>query len=112
MEKKVKRLRDVVLRVPGYKSQSSRFDSRRYQTFWELVGLERAPLSLVSTIEELLERKGSGFCLESQEYGHGDLPQWPRGTPLSAKVSINFPTSDGLSVGIVGSRTKATELFS
>jgi hypothetical protein len=25
--------------------------------FWEVVGLERGPLSLLSTIEELLERK-------------------------------------------------------
>jgi hypothetical protein len=31
------------------------FDFRRYQIFWEVVGLER--LSLVSTFEELLERK-------------------------------------------------------
>jgi hypothetical protein len=34
------------------------------------VGLERGPLSLVSTIEELLERKGRGFGLENQDYGH------------------------------------------
>jgi hypothetical protein len=33
------------------------FDSRRYQIFWEVVGLERDPLSVVSTIEELLGRK-------------------------------------------------------
>jgi hypothetical protein len=33
------------------------FDSRRYQIFWEVVGLERGPLSLVSTTEELLDRK-------------------------------------------------------
>jgi hypothetical protein len=33
------------------------FDSRRYQIFWEVVGLERGALSLVSTIEELLDRK-------------------------------------------------------
>jgi hypothetical protein len=33
------------------------FDSRPYQIFWEVVGLEFGPLSLVSTIEELLERK-------------------------------------------------------
>jgi hypothetical protein len=33
------------------------FDSRRYHIFWEVVGLERGPLSLVSTNEELLERK-------------------------------------------------------
>jgi hypothetical protein len=35
----------------------SGFDSRNYQIFWEVVGLERSPLSLVSTTEELLERK-------------------------------------------------------
>jgi hypothetical protein len=44
------------------------FDSRRYQVFCEVVGLERGPLSLVSTIEELLEGKGSGSGLEIQEY--------------------------------------------
>jgi hypothetical protein len=31
------------------------FDSRRYQIFREVVGLERGPLSLVSTLEELLK---------------------------------------------------------
>jgi hypothetical protein len=36
------------------------------------VGLERGPLSLVSTIEELLERKSSGSDLESREYGSRD----------------------------------------
>jgi hypothetical protein len=35
------------------------------------VGLERGPLSLVSTIEELLERS-SGSGLENREYGRGD----------------------------------------
>jgi hypothetical protein len=33
------------------------------------VGLERGPLSLVSIIEELLERKSSGSGLENREYG-------------------------------------------
>jgi hypothetical protein len=37
--------------------QRSVFDSRRYQIFWEVVGLERGPLIVVSAIEELLERK-------------------------------------------------------
>jgi hypothetical protein len=37
--------------------QMSGFDSRGYQIFWEVVGLERGPLSLVSAIEELFERK-------------------------------------------------------
>jgi hypothetical protein len=35
--------------------QRSGFDSRRYQAFWEVVGLERGPLSLMSTTEELTE---------------------------------------------------------
>jgi hypothetical protein len=51
------------------------------------VDLERGPLSLVSTIEELLERKSSGSGLEAEnmavEIHHADKP-------LSAKVGINF----------------------
>jgi hypothetical protein len=35
--------------------------------------LERGPLSLVSTIEELLEREGIGSGLEIREYGREDL---------------------------------------
>jgi hypothetical protein len=37
------------------------------------VGLERGPLDLMSTIEELFERKRSGSGLENREYGHKDL---------------------------------------
>jgi hypothetical protein len=36
------------------------------------MGLERGPLSLVGTTEELLERKSSGSGLESREYGRSD----------------------------------------
>jgi hypothetical protein len=43
-------------------------DSQCYQIFWEVVGLEQSPLSLMSTIEELLERC-SGSLLEIQDYG-------------------------------------------
>jgi hypothetical protein len=60
--------------------QRSRFDSRRYHIFWEVVGLERSPLSLVSTIEELLGRKSSGSGLESRDYGRRDPSRWPHGT--------------------------------
>jgi hypothetical protein len=52
--------------------QKSGFDSRRYQIFGEVVGLECGPLSLVSTTEELLGRKSSGSGLESREYGRRD----------------------------------------
>jgi hypothetical protein len=50
----------LVVRVPGYRSRNPGFDSRRYQIFWEVVGLERGPLSLVRITEELLEWKSSG----------------------------------------------------
>jgi hypothetical protein len=36
------------------------------------VGLERDPLSLVTTIEELLGRKSSDSGLETREYGRRD----------------------------------------
>jgi hypothetical protein len=36
------------------------------------VGLERGPLSLVSTIEVQLERKSSGSGLDTREYGRRD----------------------------------------
>jgi hypothetical protein len=48
------------------------FGTRRYQIFLKVVGLERGPLSLVSAIEALLERKSSGFGLENREYGRKD----------------------------------------
>jgi hypothetical protein len=38
----------------------------------KVVGLERGPLSLVSTIEELLGRKSNVSGLVSREYGRGD----------------------------------------
>jgi hypothetical protein len=34
--------------------------------------VEQGPLSLVSTIEELLEKKSSGSGLENRDYGHRD----------------------------------------
>jgi hypothetical protein len=63
--------------------QRSGFDSRRYQIIWEVVGLERGPFSLVSTIEELLGRKCSGSGIENREYGSRDPSRWPRGTLYS-----------------------------
>jgi hypothetical protein len=50
------RLCGLVVRVPGYKSRGPGFDSRHYQIFREVEGLERGPLSLVRITEELLER--------------------------------------------------------
>jgi hypothetical protein len=66
------------------------FDSLHYQIFWEVVGLERGPLSLVSTIEELLERKSSGSGLEIRDYDSRDLLTLTTWYTLSTKVSTIF----------------------
>jgi hypothetical protein len=59
-----------VVRVLDYRSRGPGFDSWALQK--KVVGLERGALSLVSTTEELLDRKSSGSCLENREYGRRD----------------------------------------
>jgi hypothetical protein len=81
--------------------QRSELDSRSYQVFWEVVGLEWGPLSLVSIIEELLGRNASGSGLESREYD--TKPLYPQ------NLTLTSPTIGGRSVGIVRSQTQATE---
>jgi hypothetical protein len=73
------------------------FNSWRYQIFLVVVGLERGPFSLMSSIDDLLGRKSSGSSQENRDYSRRDLPCWPCNTPLSAKVG---PTSGGRLVGI------------
>jgi hypothetical protein len=68
------------------------------------VGLERGPLSLVSTIEELLKRKSSGSGLENREYGSRDPSRLPCGTHYPQNLALTSPISGVLSVGIVRSR--------
>jgi hypothetical protein len=57
-----------VVRVLGHRSIGP--DS--IPDFCEVVGLERGPLSLVSTTEELLGRNSSCAGLERREYGRRD----------------------------------------
>jgi hypothetical protein len=91
--------------------QRSGFDSRRYQILWEVVRLERGPLTLVSTTEELLERKNSDSSLENREYGRRHPSRRPRGTLYQQMLALTSPTSGGRSVCIVRSWTQAMEFL-
>jgi hypothetical protein len=94
-------LPSVHIRIPGLgqsawlQIQRSGFDSPRYYIFWEVVGLERGPLSLVSITEEQFERKSSGSGLESREYESEDPLRWPCGTLYPQTVALTSPTSGG-----------------
>jgi hypothetical protein len=65
--------------------------------FLEVVGLERGPLSLASTTEELLGRKSSGSGLGSRDYGPGDRPRLPFDTLYPQTLALTSPTSGGRS---------------
>jgi hypothetical protein len=53
--------------VPGYRSRDHWFNSRRYQMFREVVGLERGPLSLVIITEDLLNGKVEALGVENRD---------------------------------------------
>jgi hypothetical protein len=54
------------------------------------VGLERGPLSLVSTIEKLLGRKSSGSGLENRGYSRRRSAVLTMQHPYIRKVGTNF----------------------
>jgi hypothetical protein len=93
-------------RVPGYRSRGPRFDSRCYQIFWEVVGLERGPLSLMRIIEELFEWKSSGSGQENRINDRGDPLRWPHDTLYLQRLALTSPTSGSRLVGIIRLRTK------
>jgi hypothetical protein len=108
---------DIILQIINTSGQSSclqiqrpGFDSRRYQIFWEVVGLERGPLSHVSTIEELLEIiRHSDSGLENRDYGRRNPSRWSRATLYPQTLALTSATSVGRSVGIVRWWTQVTE---
>jgi hypothetical protein len=90
------------------RKERSRFHSRRYQIFCEVVVMERGPLILVS-ITELPGRKSSCSGLENRDYGCRDPRRWPLDTLYPEKLAITSSTSGGHSGGIVRSRTQPTQ---
>jgi hypothetical protein len=105
------RLCGLVVRVHSCGSRGPGFDSRHYQILRVVMVLERDTLSPVSTNEELLERNISGWGLETREYGHEDPLRWLRDTICPQKLPLISSTSGGRLVGMIHSRTKATELW-
>jgi hypothetical protein len=72
------------------------------------VGLERGPLSLVSTTEELLDRKVTAPDYKTENTAVG-IRHADHVAPLLQKLAITSPTSGGRSVGIVRSQTQTME---
>jgi hypothetical protein len=100
----------LAVKVPGYRSRGPCSIPGATRFFRE-VGLERGPLSLVSTIEELLGRNNSGSGLENRDNGRRGHSRWLRDTLYPQLLALTSPTSGGRSIAIVRTRTKATELY-
>jgi hypothetical protein len=74
------------------------------------VGLDRGPLSLVRSLEELHEQKSSGSRSRKQRLTAVGTRCADHVTPIyPQKLALTSPTGGGRSVGIVRLRTKATE---
>jgi hypothetical protein len=70
------------------------------------VGLERDPLSLVSTTEELLDRKVAASVYKTENTAVGILHADHVAPSIDKKLAITSSTSGGPSVGIVHSRPR------
>jgi hypothetical protein len=100
-------------RVPGYRSRGPSSNPGTTRFFWEVGSLERGPLSLLSTIKEVLKRKISVSGLENRDYSRRRSAALSTRHPsICKKLVLPSPTRGGRSVSIVRSRTQATELVS
>jgi hypothetical protein len=83
-------------------------DSRHYQKK-KVSGLERGPLSLVSTTEELLDRKVAAPVYKTENTAVGNRHANHVAPSIRKKLAITSPTSGVRSVGMVRSRTQTME---
>jgi hypothetical protein len=98
-----------VVRVLGYRSGGQR--SIPGTTRKNVVGLERGPLNLVSTTEELLDRKVAAPVYKAENTAIGIRHADYVAPSIRKKLAITTPTSGGRSVGVVRSRTQTMEFF-
>jgi hypothetical protein len=101
------RLCGLVVRVPGYRSGGP--GSILGTTRKKLVGLEWGPLNLVSTTEELLDRKTAAAVYKTENTAVGIRHADHVAPSIRKKLAITSPTSGGSSVGLVCSRTQTME---
>jgi hypothetical protein len=73
------------------------------------VGLERGPLSLVSTTEELLDRKVAVAVQKTENTAVGIRHADHVAPSIRKKLAITSPASGDHSIGIVRSRTQTME---
>jgi hypothetical protein len=101
----------LAVRLPGY-SPEVRVRLPALPDFLRSSGSGTGPLSLMSTTEELLGRKSSGSGLENRDYcRRGSAALTTVHPSIRKKLALTSPTSGSHLVGIVRSRTKATELL-
>jgi hypothetical protein len=106
----IDRLRGLVVRVPGWRSRGpgSILSATRFSEKYESGTGSTQPRW--AQLRSYLDGKSSRSGLESREYGSRNPSRWPRDTLCPQKLELTSPTSGGRSVGIVRSRTEATEL--
>ena len=108
------RLCGLVVRVSGYRYRGLGFDSRRCQIFLSSsgsgTGFYSASWASWGQLRSYLNKKSSGSRSRKQRLTAVGTRCADHVTPLyPQKLALNSPTGGGRSVGIVRSRTKATE---
>jgi hypothetical protein len=101
------RLCSLMVRVLGYTSGGP--GSIPGTTRKKVVGLERGPLSLVSTTEKLLDRKVAATVYKIENTAVGIRHADHVAPSICKKLAIASPTSGGRSLGIIRSRTQTME---